>query len=179
MFEDMFRDHVAKLTDLGNIRILEFKKPGSSYNYVRFIFDEDVYTLYITGDLGDLIAHNKSNMTFEKFKQFVASPSYFEQKVLCHSRKLCYYDEDKAYSDLKEYIEKNEIDCSDYTIEDILTDFSRDRGISEYGMDILEHLDSDCWEWCENIGKKKTEVINMYLTAFDLAVKQLEGGKEL
>ena len=41
----MFKDHVAKFTDYGNIKILDFQRPGSSTYRIRFLFQEDFYRI--------------------------------------------------------------------------------------------------------------------------------------
>lgn len=175
-----FRNHVAEFTDLGTIKIIDFRNPESGYYYIRFLFDEDICTLHISGDLGDLTASNYSNMTYEGFKDFVQNAPYFTSKVDCCSRRIFEYNEDKAYDELKEHIEKYEIDCTedydsiDECIRDVLHDFSSERGISEYGYDVLNNLDSDCWEWCSDLGKESSGIIELYLLAFELASAQLK-----
>lgn len=52
--KERFKNHVATLTDYGNIKILDFKEPGSSIYRIRFLFEEDYYRLHISGDLGEL-----------------------------------------------------------------------------------------------------------------------------
>lgn len=51
-----YKDHVATFTDYGNIKVLDFKKPGSSHYRIRFLFEEDYCRLHISGDLGKLIS---------------------------------------------------------------------------------------------------------------------------
>ena len=46
-----FKNHIAKFTDYGNIKILDFKEPESSYYRIRFLFEEDYCRLHISGDL--------------------------------------------------------------------------------------------------------------------------------
>ena len=50
--EEHFKNHVAKFTDYGNIKILDFKEPGRIDYRIRFLFEEDFYRLHISGDLG-------------------------------------------------------------------------------------------------------------------------------
>lgn len=59
-----FKNHIAKFTDYGNIKILDFKEPESSHYRIRFLFEEDYFRLHISGDLGELVATNYSNMTY-------------------------------------------------------------------------------------------------------------------
>ena len=60
--KEHFKNHVATFTDYGNIKILDFKEPGTSHYRIRFLFEEDYYRLHISGDLGELIATNYNNV---------------------------------------------------------------------------------------------------------------------
>ena len=94
--KENFKEHKATLTDYGNIKILDFKNPNSSHYRIRFIFEEDYCRLHISGDLGELIATNYNNMTYEGFKDFVHNTGYFEEKINTHNRPIYYWDEDEA-----------------------------------------------------------------------------------
>ena len=180
-----FEKHVAKFTNLGSIKILDFAEPDNCCYRIRFLFDESQYKLHISGDLGDLTATNYKNMTYECFGDFVHNPSYFLRKVDCHSRRVWEFNDRKAYNDLKEHFQKYEIECPedydsvDECIQNILDDFSDEGGISEYGYHILHEIDSDCWEWCCDLGKESTGIIETYLLAFELATEQLKKKGEL
>lgn len=175
-----FEKHVAKFTDLGNIKILDFAEPNTCCYCIRFLFDEDFYCLHITGDLGQLTATNYNNMTYERFDNFVHNPSYFMGKINCHSRDLFEYDEDSAYKEIEEYIKEYELKLpEDYEnthdfICDVLEDFSDRRGLSEKGYDVLSKIDPDCWEYASSIGKRSTGIVELYLLAFELATEQLK-----
>lgn len=186
--EENFKKHVATFTDYGNIKILDFEEPGTNNWQIRFLFEEDYYRLHISGDLGELIAYNYNNMTYEDFgTDFVHNPSYFESKIRCYSRKLYNYDYDKAKEDLKEYLAEydwaEEMKYSaydtmektrDYEIDCILDDLNNDTGLGSKAYDRLSEIDADCFEWISEIGKEKSEILNIYLTAFELAQKQLK-----
>ena len=100
--KENFKDHIATFTDYGNIKILDFKRPNSSEYRIRFLFEEDHCRLHISGDLGELIASNYYNMTYEKFSDFVNDVGYFEGKIDCHNRPIYTYDEDLAREELLE-----------------------------------------------------------------------------
>lgn len=176
----MFNKHIAKFTDLGNIKILDFAEPDNCCYEIRFLFDESRYKLHISGDLGDLTATNYKNMTYECFGDFVYNPSYFRSKIDCHSRDLFEYDEDSAYKEIEEHIKEYELKLpEDYEnthdfIGDVLEDFSDRRGLSEKGYDVLSKIDSDCWEYASSLGKQSTGIIELYLLAFELATEQLK-----
>ena len=48
-----FKDHKAELKDLGEIQILNWKKPGTICYYIRYIFDGN--KMYVSGDLGEAV----------------------------------------------------------------------------------------------------------------------------
>ena len=185
--KEYFKEHVATFTDYGNIKILDFKRPNSSKYRIRFLFEEDYCRLHISGDLGELIASNYNNMVYEKFSDFVNDVGYFEQKIDCMSRKIYYYDENKARDELMEMAKENEwllfsdkysYETDDeerlnYIINDILYDFESDKGIGSKGYDELCKLEDDVFEFASELGKKGTGILDLYMLAFRLAEEQL------
>lgn len=183
--KENFKNHKATFTDYGNIKILDFKNPDSSEYRIRFLFEEDYCRLHISGDLGELTATNYNNMTYEKFGDFVHNTGYFEEKINCLSRKLYVYDVDRAREDLDKLLEKYEIedyswypayDSDKEAVEAILEDFDDDYGIGHEGYDILSETIGDAWEYVGNIGKEPTNILELYMLAFELAQKQLREG---
>ena len=182
-----FKNHVATFTDYGNIKILDFVNPDSSHYRIRFLFEEDYCRLHISGDLGELIATNYYNMTFDKFTDFVNDVGYFKEKIDCCSRAIYWYDEKTAREDLAEHIEeyglldyvdmyswKSDEEKLEDTLDDILSDFSDATGIGYRGYEVLSELDCDAWEWAYDIGKKSTGILDLYMLAFKLAMEQLK-----
>lgn len=181
--KENFKNHIATFTDYGNIKILDFKNP-KSYDYrIRFLFEEDYCRLHISGDLGEQIASNYNNMTFEKFSDFVNNVGYFEQKIDCHNRSIYTYDEDLAreallemaknhdwllFSDKYSYEDDDEKRLNNI-IDDILYDFDENTGIGRKGYDELSNLEDDLFEFVYNLGKKKTGILEIYMLAFKLA----------
>lgn len=187
--KEHFKNHVATFTDYGNIKILDFQKPGSSRYRIRFLFEEDYYRLHISGDLGELIAWNYNNMCYEKFSDFVHNTGYFEEKIECHNRDIYDYDYEKAKDDLKKALEEKEIKIELYSwqteeeafeekIEEILEDLDDSNGLGSRGYDMLSEIDPDCWEYIDGIGKQRTGILELYMLAFELAQKQLSEEKE-
>ena len=183
-----FQNHVATFTDYGNIKILDFQRPGSNEYRIRFLFEEDHYRLHISGDLGELIAANYKNMVFELFERdFTNNTGYFAEKIDCMSRKVYYYDEEQAEKDIREYLkdrdylydfEENDIDV-DIFIMDALVDFREEYGIGSKGYDVLSEYIYDVWECVGDFGKVSTGILDLYMLAFKLAVKQLKERNEL
>lgn len=188
LLEERFKNHIATFMDYGNIKILDFKEPGTSNWQIRFLFEEDYYRLHISGDLGELVACNYNNMTYERFgSDFVHDPDYFEKKIQCHSRYLYEYDYEKAKEDLLEQLAEYDWaeemkyspyytmeETRDYEIERILEDFYTYTGLGSKAYDKLSEIDADCFEWISEIGKEESGILDIYLTAFELAQKQLE-----
>lgn len=184
--EERFKNHVAKFTDYGNIKILDFQEPGHCEYRIRFIFEEDHYRLHISGDLGELTAYNFTNMRYDTFSDFTDNPGYFEQKIQCHSRDLYVYDDDKAKEELKKYCEEQEWvldnerwhetreEAIEEKIDDILEDFDDRRGLGSKGYEILSEMDPEAWEYASNLGKEETGIIELYMMAFKLAQENLK-----
>lgn len=187
-----FKDHVAKFTDYGNIKILDFQRPGSSEYRIRFLFQEDFYRLHISGDLGELTATNFKNMNYRDFGfDFSKNPYYFEEKIDYHERPIYEYDEDKARKDIKDFLEKYKLSLPDRYyfgtdddaeafekfVDDVLQNFDDDKGISPEGYCVLSRTYDDAWEVAATIGRERTGIIELYLLAFRLAQEDLERQK--
>lgn len=187
-----FKNHIATFTDLGNIKILDFKNPESIDYQIRFLFEEDYYRLHISGDLGELIASNYTNMRYEKFGDFVNNIEYFKRKIDCHSRPIYVYDEEESEKDLKDLIEEYSLieeleerypECSteeeviDDFIDDALENFSDEKGLSENGYELVGEFIPDFYESVEYIGRKQTGILELYMLAFKLAKEQLDKEK--
>lgn len=188
--KENFKDHVATFTDLGNIKILDFKKPGSSHYRIRFLFEEDYYRLHISGDLGELTATNFTNMCYEHFGDFVRDVGYFEQKIDCHSRSLYVYEPEKVTEDLNRILDEMEYEFvpeswDSRTPEELREEFIEKMqdeiyvksGLTVEGYALLQEIDPDCFEYAENIGKVRTGVLELYMLAFELAQEQLSQNK--
>lgn len=96
-----FSNHVANLVDLGPVKIVDFAAPASGAYAIRYLFDEDRFTLHVTGDVGTLTAVSRPDMTLKGCEAFCADPAYFAEKVVCMDRPRWVYDEDAARADLK------------------------------------------------------------------------------
>ncbi len=176
-----FENHVATLTDYGNIKVLDFKNPESSNYRIRFMFEEDYCRCHISGDLGELVATNYNNMTFEGFKDFVHNTGYFEGKIDCMSRKIYDYDYELAEKQLRERLEELVEDGEDIDIDDVVSemiDDFRNDGFGSKAYDILSEIDPDCFEYIGDFGKERTGILELYMLAFELATEQLEAQTE-
>lgn len=189
-----FESHEATLSDYGTIKVLDFKRPDSSYYRIRFLFEEDYCRLHISGDLGSLTAANYTNMTYEKFAEdYVGNPSYFREKVECHNRPFFVFDENMAKASLKEYLDESGVlaevlrdgrmdwetddDKLNDFFEDVFSDFTDTQGIGSAGYEALERYFSDPWEFASSLGKQETNILELYLYAFQMAKAQIDQEK--
>lgn len=188
--KEHFKNHIATFSDYGNIKILDFANPESCDYRIRFIFEEDFYRLHISGDLGELIATNYRNMCYRDFADdFMHNTEYFMAKVNCHSRPFYEYDYEKAKEDLNKRFEdydfilkfdfETEEELKEEKIDEILKDFDWRTGLGSKAYDILSEIDEDCYEWIDLIGREETDILELYMLAFELAQEQLasQGGK--
>lgn len=189
--KERFKNHIATFTDYGNIKILDFKNPNSSEYRIRFLFEEDYCRLHISGDLGELIATNYYNMTYDKFSDFVNNVGYFKEKVCCHNREIYFFDDGKARQNITDYLKDygyydSVLEHEDYYFygseeriinaffDDVLADFDCSTGIGSKGYEILTDLAPDIWESIYTFGKEETGILDLYLLAFKLAQKNLK-----
>lgn len=176
-----FKNHVAKFTDYGNIKLLDYKNPKSCEYRIRFLFEEDYYRLHISGDLGELTATNYNNMCFAEFTDFLGNPEYFSEKIDCMSRSQYVYEDEKARKELLERIEQEEAEDSimssgydsvEEFVDDVMWDFGY-TGLGSAGREKIDNVFSDSFEWVGDLGKESTGIIELYLMAFKLAMKDL------
>ena len=187
--KEHFKNHIATFTDYGNIKILDFKAPNTSNYRIRFLFEEDYCRLHISGDLGELIASNYNNMTYEGFSDYVNNIDYFKEKIDCHNRSIYVYDYEKALEELRqraadegdwlEMSDRYDYETNDEVrleniIDDILNNFSKSTGISGDGYEALEETNPAAWEFVSDIGKEETGILDLYMLAFKLAQEQLQ-----
>lgn len=184
-----FENHVATLTDYGNIKILDFKNPDTNHYRIRFIFEEDYYRIHISGDIGELIAY-KYDMNYDKFFRFINNTGYFEPSVCCCNRPIHTYDSELAgkqiikwlkdtdqYDDIINDSWDNEYDDEDSFLDDVLDDFDDKSGLGERGKDILIRVDesSDIYDELSSFGlEEEPGILDLYMLAFKLATDQLK-----
>lgn len=61
-FDELFKNHQATRVDCGPLSIITYKKPESFEHGLRYIFDNELSTLTITGDWLKAVAVNVNNM---------------------------------------------------------------------------------------------------------------------
>lgn len=185
-----FADHVATLKDYGDIKVLDFQKPGSNYYRIRFIFEEDHDRVHISGDLGELIARNCAGMNFRNFIDYCRrGPDIFKVWTRCSSNPLYIYDRELAEEHLLQILKDKYVldrvadyydiceseDAVEPFIEDVLDGFSDTEGICEIGERKLLNIDYSAFDPIDEIGLEEGPgIVDLYLLAFKLAFRQLQ-----
>ena len=188
--KEMFTDHIATLKDYGDIKVLDFQKPGSNYYRIRFMFEEDHDRVHISGDLGELIAYNYARLNFRNFIDYCRRDCiFFKLRVKCSSNPLYTYDRELAEKQLLQKTKDNyTLDrIADYFdvcepedavkpfIENVLDGFSDTEGICEIGERTLLNIDYSAFDPIDEIGLEEgPDVFDVYLLAFKLAYRQLQ-----
>lgn len=188
--KEMFADHVATLRDYGEIKIVDFQKPGSNYYRIRFIFEEDHDRVHISGDLGELIAYNYAGLNFRNFIDYCRRDCiFFKVRVKCSSNPLYTYDRELAEKQLLQKTKDNYTldriadyfdvcepeDAVEPFIEKVLDGFSDTDGICEIGERMLLNIDYSAFDPIDEIGLEEgPDVFDVYLLAFKLAYRQLQ-----
>ena len=90
-FNELFKKHQATRTDCGPLSIITYKKPDSFENGLRYIFDNELSTLTITGDWLKAVAVNVNNM---------GSPDRLYDNVYRHHLDKCTYGDYKLDFDI-------------------------------------------------------------------------------
>ena len=74
-----FKDHIATIQDLGDIKVITFRNPNCSFYYVRYVFDNR--HIYVTGDIGDAIYDLTWIANLEGFAKNDINEYYFHEKL--------------------------------------------------------------------------------------------------
>lgn len=173
-----FKDHIATLTEHGDLKVLDWKKPGTSFYYVRYVFDG--YKMYITGDLGEAIFCLTWKADIGSFSNL--SLGYFHEKLNAYCSDKYDFDSDKAVKRLREWLNQLKEDEKEYEHDKMQELFERARSCSEEWEwveviheyeDFISDLDVDYWEWLYNIGREYPIRVFSYLIGLQMASKQL------
>lgn len=183
-----FRDYKATYTENDNVKIIDFNNPKFSDSGIRFLIKQSSF-LHISGECGRLMATSYFDMTFDKVSDFSKNIGYFAQHVEYCSRDIYRYNKDKATEQLRALAasRKNMYYAKDYEekqlchlIDETLQDFNEKDGIGVDGMERLSdfcnffNLKESPFDFGKNIGREETGILDVYMLAFRLAMKELK-----
>lgn len=186
--EVWFKEHIATLTQQGELQVLEWKKPGTRCYYCRFVFDGCM--MYISGDIGEAVFWLTWKADVHSFNGI--STSYFMEKMQAYSSDRYDYDGKEAAGYLKEWLDEH-IEDMDFDTEEDKEEFlekfnemvddteccdSEDHWAHEYVNqkynEFIYELDADYWEWIYYIGRVTPHRILGYIVALQMASEQLK-----
>ncbi len=174
-----FRDHQAKLKDLGDIQILDWKKPGTSAYRIRYVFDG--YMMYVSGDLGEAVFELTWKANVYSFDD--VSIQYFAQKLKAYCEDRWNFSNQKAVKRLQECLKDIKSDGVTYDHNSMHDLFQEARDCSttwEWAEIVRSHedwiseLDQDYWEWLYDIGNEYPAWLQSYLVGLKMASRQLK-----
>lgn len=174
-----FKDHQATYEEHGDLKVLQWKKPGTIYYMVRYVFDG--CKMYVSGDLGEAVFcfTEKADL----FRQCKYSLYYFEVKLTAFSEDRRGFDSDQAIQRLREWLKEIKEDEAIYDHDSMRELFEEARscnsksewaGIVNQHSDFISELDCNYWEWFYNIGDVIPIRIRSYLVGLKMAAEQLQ-----
>lgn len=113
-YKNIFKNHVATLTDLGSLQILNFKEPGKREYELEYIFKDNM--VFITGDCKDAVFNCTWKTSWDCMSGWNITEEYFAEKMSAHSSKKYIFDNHKAITDANEYFRQHflELDDNEY-----------------------------------------------------------------
>lgn len=179
--EDWFNDHIATLTQYGDLTVLDWKRPNEIFYYIRYVFDGS--KIYISGDLGEAVFWLTWRADIHSFNNIHIG--YFTEKLRAFSDERWDYNSDKAVARLKEW----EGDLIEYgtkydkeKMNELIQEAENCSWTSEWAgivddyeyNNFISNLDCDYWEWMYNIGNEYPLRLRSYLIGLQMASEQLK-----
>lgn len=175
--EEWFKYHKAKIIQEEDIKVLEWRKPGSGYYGVTYIFNG--YYMFVSGDLGDAVFRFTEQARLERIANY--SLDYFESKMTAYHEPTKDFNPDKAKKYLEEMKQENEELFRDDTYEELLKLADGCNSVSGWleGLSYGNYLGDidDSWEWLPKIGNETPSRVKAYLIGLKMANEQLNGVK--
>jgi hypothetical protein len=176
--EVWFKDHIATLTEYGDLKVLDWKEPGTIIYYIRYVFDGS--RMYITGDLGEAVFCLTWKADIHSFNGL--SLGYFHEKLSAYHEDKYDFDSDKAVKRLREWLNDLKDNEVEYDHDEMKELFEEARGCGEEWEwievihnhdDFISKLEPDYWEWFYNIGREYPARFISYLIGLQMASEQL------
>jgi hypothetical protein len=177
IMEEWFKYHKANIIQEEDIKVLEWRKPGSGYYGVTYIFHG--FHMFVSGDLGDAVFRFSEQARPERIANY--SLDYFESKMTAYHEPTKDFNPDKAKKYLEEMKQENEGLFRDDTYEELLKLADGCNSVSGWleGLSYGNYLGDidDSWEWLPKIGNETPSRVKAYLIGIKMANEQLNGVK--
>lgn len=173
-----FKEHRAKLTQHGDLQVLDWKRPGTITYYCRYVFDGN--KIYISGDIGEAVFWLTWKADIHSFNDIHIG--YFEEKLAAYSDSRRDFDSNKAVRCLREWLNNLKETEKKYDHDEMRDLFEAARSCTstdEWAHIInsnewISDLDNDYWEWMYKIGNEIPWRIHGYLVGLKMASEQLK-----
>lgn len=173
-----FKDHIATLTEHGDLKVLDWRKPGTIFYYVRYVFDGN--KIYITGDLGEAVFHLTWKAEIHSFDNI--GLGYFHEKLSAYHSDKYDFSSEQAIKRLTEWIDDLKESNIEYDHDEMQELLEKVRGCNQEWewvevihehQDFISDLEADYWEWFYNIGRSYPIRFQSYLIGLQMASEQL------
>lgn len=186
--ENWFKDHIAILTQHGDLQVLDWKRPGTICYYCRYVFDGN--KMYVSGDIGEAVFRLTWKADVHSFNDI--GTHYFMEKMQAYSDDRYDYDGEEAAESLRYWLSEHLKDMEFDTDEDkqeFLETFEElvDAAeccdsenqwaweyVNEQYNDFISQMDTDAWEWIYHIGRVVPHRILGYIVGLQMASEQLK-----
>ena len=148
--EHWFKDHVAAVTQQGDLQVLVWKRPNSGTYNCRYVFDGS--QMYISGDIGQAVFRLTWKADVHSFRIGI---HYFYEKLSAYSDDKMEFDSDKAVKRLREWLKDLKEDGRKYDHDEMKSVFDLARECDkreQWGWRLQDHtdfiseIDPDYWE---------------------------------
>ena len=182
--EDWFKEHVATLTQHGDLQVLDWRRPTSNTYRCRYVFDSS--NMYITGDIGAALFRLTWIASVHSFNNIYIG--YFKGKMSAFSDDDMDFSSEEAVKGLRAWVKRLKENGEKYDHDEMKDLFEKARGCSRKeewaGIvnesdcnDFISNLDEDYWEWIYNVGDEIPARIHAYLIGLQMASEQLREGQ--
>lgn len=180
--EHWFKDHKAELKYLGEIQVLNWKRPGTIVYRVRYVFDGNM--MYISGDLGEAVFWLTWKGHVHSFND--VHIQYFAEKLQAYNGDRWNFCSEKAVKRLREWLKDIKEYGRDYDHEEMRELFEEARScgrvqewtaIVNIRAKFISKLDCDFWEWFYDIGNEYPARLQSYLIGLKMASAQLKAAE--
>jgi hypothetical protein len=176
--EQWFKNHVATLTQHGNLQVLDWREPKRFKYACRYVFDNEF--VYISGDIGEAVFRLTWNANVHSFN---LSPHYFHEKLSAYKDDNWDFSSDAALKRLREWLKELKNCRIKYDHDEMAELFSQARDCgsnNEWAFiinghyDFISKLDCDFFEWMYSCGYVIPARVYGYLIGLQMASEQLK-----
>jgi len=177
--EHWFENHVATLSQCGNLQVLDWREPKNFEYACRFVFDREF--VYISGDIGEAVFRLTWEANVHTFDNIHIH--YFHEKLSSFSEDKYSFSSEKAVNRLREWLKDLKEYNRKYDHDEMKELFNEARDCSSNNewafiinqhYDFISELDQDFVEWMYSCGNEIPSRVYGYLIGLQMASQQLK-----